>query len=451
MEKLLIKMMKSPAAILIATLVISAFFFWAMMGNTRMETDLDEYMPQDHPAFVYSDQAEELFGIQDGIIVAIENQNGIYNTATLDTLKQLTAALQKFEGINRDDVTSLYTADNITGSDFGLDVKPFFKRTPTTREQLEKLRLAVESNDMTYGRLVSADGTVAVVIAEIADDVFSQEFYDEILSLTKSFQTDEIKIHVAGRPIVEGTMALLGPADMKKMVPIVLLVILVVLYFTLRSIKSTLITMGVVFFSVLWAFGLMAMLNIPIYAVTTMMPVMLIAIGVADGIHLYSHLQLYLQKNPQATKKEAVSEMIGKMWKPVAMTSITTAVGFISLLTSEVLPIKYFGVFTAFGVMAAMLTESNVIGVVGPIETGDAKLYVDGFVAGVLSVDPSIDVRVTYIGSFSDVALASEAAATHIAAGADVLTPVSWISLSATAISSSPINSSISILAAPPP
>ena len=74
------------------------------------------------------------------------------------------------------------------------------------------------------------------------------------------------------------------------------------------------------------------------------------------------------------------------------------------------------------GVMAAMLTESKVIGVVGPIETGDAKLYVDGFVAGVKSVDPAIDVRVTYIGSFSDVALASEAAATHIAAGADVLT-----------------------------
>ena len=74
------------------------------------------------------------------------------------------------------------------------------------------------------------------------------------------------------------------------------------------------------------------------------------------------------------------------------------------------------------GVMAAMLTKSKVIGVVGPIETGDAKLNVDGFVAGVKSVDPSIDVRVTYIGSFSDVALASEAATTHISAGADVLT-----------------------------
>ena len=73
------------------------------------------------------------------------------------------------------------------------------------------------------------------------------------------------------------------------------------------------------------------------------------------------------------------------------------------------------------GVMAAKLTESNVIGVVGPIETGDAKLYIDGFVAGVNATNPDAEVNVNYIGSFSDVALASEAASTHISAGADVL------------------------------
>lgn len=74
------------------------------------------------------------------------------------------------------------------------------------------------------------------------------------------------------------------------------------------------------------------------------------------------------------------------------------------------------------GALAATLSESNVIGVVGPIETGDAKLYVDGFTAGVASVKPDAQVNVNYIGSFSDVALASEAATTHISAGADVLT-----------------------------
>ena len=74
------------------------------------------------------------------------------------------------------------------------------------------------------------------------------------------------------------------------------------------------------------------------------------------------------------------------------------------------------------GVIAGKLTTSNVIGVVGPIETGDAKLYIDGFVAGVKASNPDAQVNVNYIGSFSDVALASEAASTHISAGADVLT-----------------------------
>lgn len=74
------------------------------------------------------------------------------------------------------------------------------------------------------------------------------------------------------------------------------------------------------------------------------------------------------------------------------------------------------------GVIAASLTTSGVVGVVGPIETGDAKLYVDGFVAGVKAGNPDVKVNVNYIGSFSDVALAAESANTHIAAGADVMT-----------------------------
>jgi basic membrane lipoprotein Med (substrate-binding protein (PBP1-ABC) superfamily) len=74
------------------------------------------------------------------------------------------------------------------------------------------------------------------------------------------------------------------------------------------------------------------------------------------------------------------------------------------------------------GVLAASLTKSDVIGVIGPIETGDAKLYVEGFKAGVLATKPNAKVNVNWTGSFSDVALASEAAQTHINAGADTLT-----------------------------
>lgn len=74
------------------------------------------------------------------------------------------------------------------------------------------------------------------------------------------------------------------------------------------------------------------------------------------------------------------------------------------------------------GVMAAMLSKSKKIGVTGPVEAGDAKTYVSGFVQGVAATDPNITVSKTWTGSFSDVAKMTEAAKTHIAAGADALT-----------------------------
>ena len=74
------------------------------------------------------------------------------------------------------------------------------------------------------------------------------------------------------------------------------------------------------------------------------------------------------------------------------------------------------------GVIAAILSKKRAVGIVGPIEVGDAKLYVDGFVAGVKAQSSRVKTYVNYIGSFSDVALAAEAGRAHMAAGADVLT-----------------------------
>ncbi len=351
---------KYPLVVLLIIVILSAAFMAAIKENSRMETNLDEYMPKEHPAFVYSDQAEDDFNIKDGIIIAVENPDGIYNRATLQKIIDLTEALGEMDEIEEDDITSLSTADNILGTEDGMDVQPFYEDAPTSEQELKQLAKNVRGNEMIFGRLVSQNEKVTLIIAEIEDGVFSQEFYKKILDLGKSFEGAE-KIHVAGRPIIEGTMAHLGPQDMKKMVPIVLVVIVIVLWAVLRSIRNTIFTLFVVIFSTIWAFGLMAAFSIPIYAMSTMIPVMLIAIGVADGIHLYSHLQIYVEANPGADKYEAVSDMIQEMWKPVVMTSVTTAVGFISLVTSEVYPIRYFGLFTAFGVLMAMVFSLTVI------------------------------------------------------------------------------------------
>ncbi len=354
MKKIMNKVLDHPWLVVAALLAISAVFFVAMATGTRMETDLDEYMPQSHPAFVYSNQAEEWFDIKDGIIIAIEHPEGIYNSGTLEKIKSLTKELQKLDEIQKSDVTSLYTADNIIGTELGMDVNAFYKKAPTSPEALEDLRIKVRDNEMIFGRLVSTDEKASLIIAEIADGVFSQEFYHRVLKLAENYEGPE-QLYVAGKPIVEGTLAFLGPKDMRRMAPLVFLVIVVMLLLILKSVKNALLNISIVILSTVWVFGLMALLKIPMYSVSTMIPVMLIAIGVADGIHIFSHLQLFLRDHPQVTKREAVLNTVQAMWKPVLMTSVTTAVGFSALVTSQVFPVKYFGLFTAFGVMVAML------------------------------------------------------------------------------------------------
>ncbi len=341
--------------IVLVVFLISVFFVYETKEYARMETDLDEYMPKEHPAFVYSDQAEEWFNIKDGILIAVENKNGIYNSKSLQKIKDITIVLQEMDEFEENDVMSVYSADNITGSEEGMEVEAFYLEVPETKEELAFLRESVKSNDMVFGRFVSEDETVALIAAGMNDTTFTASFYNQILDIAKSYEGNGDEIYVAGRPIVEGTMALLGPADMKRMVPIVLIVIALVLFFLLRSIRATTATLITVFISSIWTFGLMAALRIPIFSVSTMIPVMLIAIGVAYGIYFYNHLKQFFTENPSSTRKDAVFHTLEVLWKPLLMAAFTTMIGFISLLSSQVYPIKYFGIFTAFGIFTSFI------------------------------------------------------------------------------------------------
>ena len=347
--------LKKPLITLLILFSITAFFAYQIYDKARIETNLEEYMPESHPAFIKSDKYEDIFGIQDSIVIAIENDNSIYNTATLKQIKEIKNQLANLDEINEEEIRSLANADNIEGSEMGLKISPFFTDIPKQEQELNRLKKQVQNNKMVSGRLVSKNNKVALIRAELVEGGADRiKLYEKIQHLVDNIEGPGT-IYIAGQPIVEGTLATLMPEDMKTMIPLVILIIALVLLFTFKSFKSTLLTLGVVLFSTIWAFGLMSFFEIPIYAVSTMIPVMLIALGVADGIHLLTHLKDNLRHNLNTTKNEAIRDMINNMWKPVVMTSITTAVGFISLLTSEVYPVKYFGLFTAFGVLAAMI------------------------------------------------------------------------------------------------
>jgi len=346
---------KKPLLILVLLIALLALFVFGIATNGRLVTDLDKYMPSTHPAFMASDAAEELFNIQDSILLVIEHPTSIYNTQTLEKIKKITEDLpQRFEEIAEGKVTSLATADNITSYDGDMEVQSFYTEVPTTEEELASLEASVKANSMINGRNVSFDSTSTLIIAEIAPDSDATSLQKRLVEYAKSWEGPE-RLYVAGRPIVEGSLAELGPKDMAIMFPLVILVMIILLYLLLRSVRDTATNMIIVLFGTLFAFGTKTLLGIPIYAVDTMIPVMLIAIGVAYGIHMHNAIHHRIQDNPNLSRDQLVQAVLKEMMRPIFMTALTTAIGFMALMTSEVLPVRYFGLFAAIGVISEML------------------------------------------------------------------------------------------------
>lgn len=343
-----------PYISIFLVVLVSAAALIPIRLNFRMETNLDRYMPSDHPAFVYSDEAEERFNINDGILIAIEHPESIFNPGSLGKIVALEEELRGIDELASVKIQSLHNADNIVGSDYGLDIRPFYTEIPKTIEEALSIEALVRANPMLNGRLVSLDGTSALMLIELSDSGFSQSLYHQLIAITDSFEGPET-IHVAGRPIVEGSLAELGPKDMSRMGPLVLLVIAFVLLLVLRSVVRVISTLFAVSASVIWAFGLMSLLGIPLYSVSIMIPVMLIAIGVAYAIHVYASIDHYQGEHPEAGRRELAEHAVASVGTPAFYAALTTMAGFISLLTSRVYPVKYFGLFTAFGVAAAWL------------------------------------------------------------------------------------------------
>ncbi len=346
--------LKQPIAVFLVVVAVTIAAVFSMLSEFRMETNLDKYMPATHPAFVFSDEADERFMIRDAILLAVEHPDTVYNPGTLGKIIEIGDALLAIEELSESRLQSLYTGDNILGTEDGLDVRRFYTEAPETQAEADLIGVAVRANTMVAGRLVSDDEHTALIIIELPESGFSRKLYDSVLALADSYAGPET-IHVAGRPIVEGTLGILGPADMKRTGPLVLVVIAIVLFMVLKQVRRTAITLLVVLFSTIWAFGLMSAFGIPMYSISIMIPVMLVAIGVAYAIHLYNQIDHYVHGNPLASRREISENAIDVIGNPALFAALTTVAGFISLVTSQVYPVKYFGLFTAFGVFISFM------------------------------------------------------------------------------------------------
>jgi hydrophobe/amphiphile efflux-3 (HAE3) family protein len=338
-------------------------FLAVRIPELHIEPDVRTMMSSGHPEFVYNEWMEDYFGIADPAVLLIANdgEHGVFTPQTLALVEYLSKAMGELEAIDDADLISLSEVDNIIGEEDLLDVKPFFEEAPATQEEASAIRELVFANRMMLGTVVSRDGHATLVIGELNKGFDKVALYRDLQAIVADAPITTERVLIAGRPVIEGEMGRLAQNDLEQMFPLVVVVAALLLLLSLRSLRGVLLPLLVVVTSVVWTLGAMAWLDATFFAITTIMPMLLVAIGVANGIHIIHHFLLGVAEHPERPARDTVLATMEQMTPPVVMTSLTTAAGIGSLAVSFMRPIQGFGIFTAAGVLAGMVFSLTIL------------------------------------------------------------------------------------------
>lgn len=255
------------------------------------------------------------------------------------------------------EVTSLANTDNILGEEGRLSVDQIYSVVPGTQNALKQLEKQVLSNELFDNILVAGNGKRTSIILELdqMDDRTHDQYliYQQVKEIVEKRFPGNERHYIAGLPVVTGALGNVMEQDTQRLFPIVICIVVLCLFFTFRQFKGILIPLAVVILSLIITLGLKVLFGVPLNIITTTLPVFILSIGVADGIHMFSDYRDNLLAG--FNKKEAITRMMSHLTMPVIMTSLTTGAAFYAISLTQIVQLKHFGIFVSVGTLVAML------------------------------------------------------------------------------------------------
>jgi uncharacterized protein len=177
--------------------------------------------------------------------------------------------------------------------------------------------------------------------------------YEMTWKIVDQYKNNGVEFHIAGTPVVTAVFGSMIAKDMGVLMPFAIGIIFATLLLSFRSARGVIIPLLTVILSMIWALGIMAITGTPITPLSSMLPVVLLSVGSAYGIHF---LNRYFEDIQTSTdRKSVLRTTIEHVGIAILMAGLTTIAGFGSLVSSQLSMIKHFGIFSAVGVGFALL------------------------------------------------------------------------------------------------
>lgn len=348
-----------PWPVFLATLVITVIAL-LQFPQVRIDTDPENMLPDDQSERVFHNAAKQRFGLSDTIVVGvIASGDSIYTPRSLAALHALSAQVKRIEGVVEVDLMSLAEIDNVTQGDPGTVRFEWLMRTPPANDaDAQAIRAAVERLPQAYGTLASEDARAAALYVPISDKNESHRIAGEIRTLIAALDSEDA-FHITGLPVAEDTFGYEMFVQMAICAPLAGLVIFVLMWGFFRSALFVTGPMLVAMGSVIVTMGALIGLGFPVHIMSSMIAIFLMPIAVVDAIHIQSDFAE--RYRPGADVGEVMQSVLGDLFKPMLFTSLTSAVGFASLLLTPIPPVQVFGAFVAFGILLAFALTMTLL------------------------------------------------------------------------------------------
>lgn len=347
--------LKRPFRVLCAAF-LAIIIFGAGLAQLEKDPSVDAFVPGDHPAAINRDMARDVFGLEDPVIIglAVPEGESIFTPERLDALRRIDDGVRDIDGVKKNDVVSLASQNAIAGENGDLIVDPIIDSSPLSSDSAARALTRFEAMPMLEGLLASADHRLATIIVPVDDPNHAEAAVSAIRALAETESAGVFDVHVAGVAAMNARLATMVDGDTRIFVPAAVLTVLLILFLALRRPAALLGPLLVIAGSAAIAIGTMGWLGAHYYLITTALPVVIMAIAVADSLHISAYYMRARADDPALSASGAVSFALQKAWLPVTLTSITTIAAFIGLSFGAAMkPISEFGLFAALGVAAA--------------------------------------------------------------------------------------------------
>lgn len=326
------------------------------IAKVHKESSVDAFVPQSHPASLARDQAAAIFGLEDPIIVGLVAPENIsaFTPKSIETLRRIEQKIRAVPNVKPQSFISILNENAIHGENGDLLVEPIVPSGPISLLGAQQAFERVNSMPMMRGLLASKSGNTLTLIVPVNDANHATETYSKILAIANAESTPNLKVHVTGVASMNGRLAQMITQDSRKFIPVALITALMIIWLALRNIRGLIAPFYIIAGSAAMTIGLMGWLGAEYYLVTTALPVIIMAIAIADSLHISTIFLHKCRDQLTKTRQQNLLDALEHTALPVTLTTITTVAGFTGLaLGSSIQPISEFGWFAATGSLMA--------------------------------------------------------------------------------------------------